>query len=82
MTNLYDEVKALLGDECQCGGDFLKCSTKDGGCCSEKAIGDMIGYCGGDTMRKLWKLQVFYNYVCYCNDSVREHFRDMEVTDD
>ena len=75
MTDLYDEVKALLGDECQCGGDFLKCSTKDGGCCSEEAIGDMSGYCGGATMRKLWKLQVFYN-------SVRENFRYMEVTDD
>ena len=54
MTNLYFEVIALLGDECQCGGDFLKCSTKDGGCCSEEAIGDMTGYCGGDTMRKLY----------------------------
>ena len=75
MTDLYFEVSALLGDECQCGGAFLKCSTEDGGCCSEEAIGDMTGYCGGDTMRKLWKLQVFYN-------SVRENFRYMEVTND
>ena len=55
MTDLYFEVSALLGDECQCGGDFLKCSTEDGGCCSEEAIGDMTGYCGGDTMRKLYE---------------------------
>jgi hypothetical protein len=54
MTNLYDEVKALLGDECQCGGDFLDCSTRPGDCCSEEAIGDMTGYCGGNTMRKLY----------------------------
>ena len=65
MTNLYDEVKALLGDECQCGGDFLDCSTKEPdpngengewtfGCCSYEAIGEMTGYCGGDTMRKLY----------------------------
>ena len=55
MTDLYFEVSALLGDECQCGGDFLKCSTEDGGCCSEEAIGDMTGYCGGDTMKKLYR---------------------------
>ena len=55
MTNLYDEVKALLGDECQCGGDFLDCSTRPGDCCSEEAIDDMTGYCGGDTMKKLYR---------------------------
>ena len=79
MSDLYFEVKALLGDECQCGGDFLKCSTKEPdpngengewtfGCCSYEAIGDMTGYCGGDTMRKLWEFWMSYN-------SIKEHFR-------
>jgi hypothetical protein len=50
---LYEEVNALAGGECQCGHAFLGCSTRPGDCCSEEAIGDMVGYCGGDTMRKL-----------------------------
>lgn len=48
MSDLYDEVKALLGDECHCGGTFLECDTSIDGCCEGSVK------CGGDTMRKLY----------------------------
>lgn len=51
--DLYECVSEEMGGECECKGDFLKCSQEPGGCCSVEEIGDMAPYCKGATMTRL-----------------------------
>ena len=71
---LFEEVNALAGGECQCGHAFLGCSTRPGDCCSEEVIGDMVGYCGGDTMRKLHQtLTAMVNLQYYVAEDIKAY---------
>ena len=33
---LFDDVYALVGGECVCGRDFLRCNTQEDGCCFDQ----------------------------------------------
>ena len=52
-TELFNEVEALMGGECHCGGKGLECIQEEGGCCSEGGIGDLFPYCQKETLTKL-----------------------------
>ena len=47
---LFRDVEALMGGECQCGGNGLECNEE---CCGEEAIGDLGGYCQKETLTRL-----------------------------
>ena len=47
---LFRDGEALMGGECQCGGNGLECNEE---CCGKEALGDLEGYCQKETLTKL-----------------------------